>query len=171
MEWRSCSLELRAHGRRLVGTAALFGVETRIGSITESIRPGAFASSLRNGSDVLLLADHDVTKVLARTKAGSLKLSESAKGLEFETGDLPNTTAANDTIELVRSGNAGGMSFGFSVLEDIRDKGRRELVKVDLREVSVVSSWPAYPSTSVMARARMDDATKLKLARMFMETV
>jgi len=156
------ALELRAvSGRRLQGYAAVFGAPAKIGSaggqFTESIRAGAFAASLASGSDVLALADHDPTRVLGRTAAGTLRLSEDSRGLAFDL-DLPHTSAANDVLELVRSGNAGGMSFGFRVpaggdawsAPDVR-----ELRTVDLHEISVVSAWPAYSQTSVTARSRV----------------
>jgi len=173
IERRAAALEVRASGRRLAGTVARFGVEARIGSTTEVIKPGAFSASLRNGDDILALVDHDTTKVIARTKAGSLKLRETAEGLEFETADLPDTTAANDVLALVRSGNHGGASFGFLVRENgERWTGRkRELLDIDLREVSIVSAWPAYPQTSVTARSRMSEPPRLRLARLFLDTV
>lgn len=157
IERRAAAVELRAAGRRLVGTVARFGVEARIGPrMVEVIRPGAFSTSLRGGADILLLADHDPGKVLARTRASTLTLREDGEGLHFETAELPNTTAANDTIELVRSGNAGGMSFGFTVRKggEAWNGDRRELIDVDLREASVVSAWPAYPDTAIATRNR-----------------
>jgi phage head maturation protease len=33
---------------------------------------------------------------------------------------------------------------------------RRELRSVELREISVVSAWPAYANTNVEARSRLD---------------
>lgn len=173
VERRSAACEIRAAGRKLTGYAAKFCTEARIGDMVETIAPGAFSDAIAGNADIIALADHDPAKVLARTKAGTLRLREDETGLHFETGELPNTTAANDVLELVRSGIAGGMSFGFMVPQggDRWSGNRRELVKVDLREISVISSWPAYPQTSVQARARMSESTRLRLARMFLETV
>lgn len=170
IERRAVQIELRAAGRRLEGYAATFGTEARIGPVTEIILPGAFRASLE-GRDVLALVDHDPSKVLARTRAGTLRLAEDSRGLHFETVDLPNTTAANDVLELVRSGNAGGMSFGFTVNRDgERWHGkRRELRAVTLHEISVVSAWPAYEGTQVVARSAVP--ARLALARRFLETV
>jgi HK97 family phage prohead protease len=161
-EWRASS------GRRLEGYAATFFTEARIaGQFTEVLLPGCFASSLE-GRDVLLCADHDTSRVMSRTRAGTLRLSENGRGLWFEA-DLPNTTVANDVLELVRSGNAGGMSFAFTVPEGgERWSGeRRELRAVTLHELSVVSAWPAYQGTSVAARARQHaSADKVRLRRL-----
>jgi uncharacterized protein len=92
--------------------------------------------------------------VLARTKAGSLMLSEDTRGLHFETVDLPNTTAANDILELVRTNNAGGASFAFRTVSERWDGKRRTLTEVDLEEVSVVAAHAAYEGTVVHARSR-----------------
>jgi uncharacterized protein len=167
---RRVALEVRAIGpRRLEGHAALFNSPAQIGDFTETVLPGAFRSSLLSGRDILALADHDATKVLARTRAGTLKLAEDSRGLHFEL-DVPATTVGSDVLELVRSGNAGGCSFGFKVREERwQQRDRRELIAVELHEISIVSAWPAYEGTSVQARARMSDSTRLKLARLWLE--
>jgi HK97 family phage prohead protease len=154
---RRAAAEVRTgSGRSLIGYAAIFNVETRVGAFDEVIRAGAFKRSIGSGSDILMLSDHDPTKVLARTKAGTLKLSEDAKGLHFETADLPNTGAANDILELVRTGNAGGASFAFSVAPggERWQRQLRELTEVRLHEISAVGAFPAYSQTEIAARSR-----------------
>lgn len=164
---RRYATNLTAKGRKLNGYAAVFDQETRIAGFTEVIRRGAFGGLAEQ--DVLALMDHDQTRVLARTKSGTLRLSEDDKGLRFEI-DLPDTTAGRDALTLAERGDLGGMSFGFLVPKDgERWTGqRRELVKVDLREISVVSAWPAYPGTEVQAR---NATPRLNLARRYLETV
>jgi HK97 family phage prohead protease len=152
-ERRASALEVRASGgRRLVGYAATFGAEARIGRVVETIAPGAFADSL--AGDVLALLDHDPGKVLGRTRSGSLKLSEDSKGLAFEL-ELPDTQAGADVLALATRGDLGGMSFGFNVPAggELWEGGRRTLQRVQLHEISVVSAWPAYPDTSLALRA------------------
>lgn len=162
---RRVACELRATGRTLSGYAAVFDQPARIGDFTEVVKVGAFRACLMAGEDILALSDHDPTKLLGRTKAGTLRLAEDHRGLKFEI-DVPRTTVGNDVLELVQSGNAGGMSFGFKANEErwtLRD--RRELLKVELREISVVSAWPAYDGTSVSARSRGPEPVRLHLAR------
>lgn len=160
-ESRSLPLEVRtsgSHPRRLVGYAAVFNTETRIAdSFTESIKPGAFSASLKSGSDILALADHDASKLLGRTKSGSLRLAEDSRGLQFEL-DVPPTTLGNDILALAERGDIGGMSFGFSTVADTWDGENRTLNAVTLHEISVVSAWPAYPDTTVAARFRLPRA-------------
>lgn len=161
------AIEVRATGRRLEGYAALYGTEARVADFSETIAPGAFDTSLSEGRDILALVDHDRTKVLGRTKAGTLRLSSDTRGLKFEI-DLPNTTVANDVLANVR--NMGGCSFGFSVDKEDWQGERRTLQSVTLHEVSVVSAWPAYDGTSVSARARQQrTAAQRRIALLEME--
>lgn len=168
---RRASIELRAKGRRLEGYAALYGVDTRIHDFTEVIIPGAFSETLSEGRDVLALVDHDTRAVLARTRSGTLRLSEDSKGLAFDL-DVPNTSFGRDILELAERGDVGGASFAFT----IADKGerwqadRRELRSVILHEISVVSAWPAYDGTIVQARRRPAASGKLVAARRFLES-
>lgn len=152
-ERRAVASDLRARGRRLEGYAAVFNSPALIGeAFTETIAPGAFASSLSSGRDVLALVDHDPTTVLGRTRTGSLRLAEDGRGLAFEI-DLPETQAGRDVLALAERGDLGGMSFGFTVIDELRDRDRRTLLAVDLFEISVVSAFPAYAGTLVQARA------------------
>ncbi|MGH7794109.1 MAG: HK97 family phage prohead protease [Candidatus Binatia bacterium] len=167
-EFRSFT-EIRKAERGLTGYAAKFGVEARIGNYVEVIKAGAFRETLSGGRDILALVDHDLTKVLARTRSGSLKLIEDTAGLQFDLS-LPQTTAGRDVLELANRGDLGGMSFGFTVNgkdgEHWTDN-RRELRSINLVEISVVSSWPAYPDTVVLARSK---TPRLNLVRLYLET-
>lgn len=161
--------ELRAAGRKLEGYAARFGIEARIGTFTEIIRAGAFSASLRSGKDILALVDHDAKRVLARTRSGNLRLTEDSQGLEFEIS-VPDTTFGADVLELAERGDLGGMSFAFTVPKDgERWTGRkRELLAVDLHEISVVSAWPAYEGTTVNPRSK---TPRLNVANYYLETI
>lgn len=152
VERRALAVELRASGRRLSGYAATFGSVAELGRVRETIAPGAFGGSLQG--DILALLDHDAGKVLGRTRSGTLRLQEDDRGLAFDL-DLPDTQAGADVLALATRGDLGGMSFGFNVPaggEEWQGE-RRTLRKVSLREISVVSAWPAYPDTSLALRA------------------
>ncbi|WP_431192364.1 HK97 family phage prohead protease, partial [Rhodopirellula bahusiensis] len=75
----------------------MFDQRTRIDDFDEVILRGAFADSLREG-DKLALVDHDASKLLARTRNGSLKLAEDTRGLHFEIAALPKTSLADDVL-------------------------------------------------------------------------
>ena len=163
--------EYRAIGRVLEGHAAVFDMEAQIADFREVIRPGAFARTLAERRDVVGLADHDKTRLLARTRTGSLTLKEDDAGLAFRLS-VPETQAGRDVLELAQRGDLGGMSFGFTVSEggERWEGRRRELRAVDLHEISVVSAWPAYEGTTVAARSHCLHGVRLKLARLFLET-
>jgi len=169
LEKRGAEIEFRSRGRRLEGYAALFNTEARIGSFTESIRAGAFASSLSARGDILALVDHDPGRLLARTRSGSLRLSEDSRGLSFEIA-LPDTQEGRDVLALAERGDLGGMSFSFSVVDENWTGDRRELRAVELHEISVISAWPAYQGTSVNLRSK-PRSRSLDLAMRYLETM
>lgn len=154
-------MEVRTSGRRLVGLAATYWTVASIGQrAKEQIAQGAFAGSLADGNDILALVDHDPTKVIGRTRSNTLRLSQDSRGLAFEI-DLPETSAANDVLALAARGDLGGMSFGFIVPPggETWQGELRTLHKIDLREISVVTAWPAYDGTEVSLRAAAGLAT------------
>lgn len=154
IERRAAELEVRAKGRTLEGYAAVFGVRAKVSDFDEIIEQGAFGATLRDqpNADILALVDHDVRSLLGRTRNKSLDLSEDARGLHFRIV-LPKTTLADDVLALAEAGSLGGASFGFRALKDAWTGTLRTLKAVDLREVSIVRAWPAYPQTTVSARA------------------
>lgn len=138
------------------GYAAVFGQESLpIGvgphQFTERIRRGAFARSLRN--DIVGPYDHNPANVLARTSSHTMDLGEDAVGLRAVIR-LPGTQLGRDIYELVKRGDLRGMSFSFSTRKDLWNAAHteRELIDVELREVSVVT-FPAYPQTNIQARS------------------
>lgn len=151
---RRAFTEIRADSRqrKIGGYAATFGAEANLGSFVETIEPGAFRAAL--AGDVLALLDHDPAKVLGRTKSGTLTLSEDSRGLAFEL-QVPDTQAGRDVLALAERGDLGGMSFGFVVPEGGESwNGRtRTLRSIGLKEISVVSAWPAYEGTEIALRA------------------
>jgi HK97 family phage prohead protease len=173
LERRALVAELRAKGRRLEGYAATFGAEARIRDYIETIAPGAFRDTLAERKDILALVDHDAGRVLARTRSGTLRLTEDSRGLAFDL-DLPPTTAGNDVLALAERGDLGGMSFAFTTRGGNGEHwsgDRRELRSLDLHEISVVSAWPAYEGTVVQARTRPTVYPRVALARRWLETL
>src|SRR5690606_16397548 len=140
-------------GRKLTGLAAPFNTETRINDFREVIRPGAFRATLESGKDILCCADHDMTRVLGRTRSHTLQLEERDDGLHF-TLELPDTTLGRDLLALAERGDVGGVSIGFRAVEDAWEGDLRELRQVELHEVSIVQAFPAYETTSVSLRSR-----------------
>ncbi len=149
---RRFATDLRSAGRKLEGYAATFASTADLGAFRERISLGAFRDALR--TDILALLDHDAGKVLGRTRTGTLELREDDKGLAFSL-QLPDTAAGRDVMALAERGDLGGMSFGFTVPEggEEWDGDIRTLRSIGLKEISVVSAWPAYEGTEVALRA------------------
>ena len=148
----------------LSGYAAVFNSPSvNLGHFVETIRPGAFRSSLSSRRPIFAFLDHDPGKVLARSdiaggERGSLTLTEDGHGLRIEMAPLLNDTDGQNAIERVRAGLLDSMSFGFTVTDagqkwDTSAKpARRELLDVALHEVSIVA-FPAYPDTEIAMRS------------------
>jgi len=166
-----------ADGKRtLKGYAAVFNSEAVIGGyMREVIAPGAFKAALKG--DVRALVDHDSGRIIGRTKSGTLRLSEDAKGLAVEI-DVPDTRDGNDLWTLVERGDLDAMSFGFAVTkqewDETGDMPLRTIREVELYEVSAVA-FPAYADTSIAmrsleeARAALPTATPAIRARLKMK--
>lgn len=152
------------------GYAALFNSEADIGGyFREVIAPGAFGETLKT-ADVRALIDHDTGRVIGRSSAGTLRLTEDEKGLSVEI-DLPDTSDGRDLAVQLERGDISGMSFGFIVTHDewdeTSDPPTRTIHAVDLREVSAVA-FPAYADTEIALRAlesAKDEARKAQAER------
>jgi len=161
-ELRITEIECRAddNGEKLLeGYAVLWNSPTVIGGqFSEEFRQGAFTKAL-DTSDIRALADHDTSKVLGRTKSGTLQLEEDDKGLRVRITP-PDTTTARDLMTLIERGDVSGMSFGFQAREqewNHRSNPSTRIVKdAELFEVSVVT-FPAYPDTSIALRSLQED--------------
>ena len=179
-----CNLQVRegADGKesRLVeGRAIVFGQrsvnltprsDTRV--VYEVLEPGCLTPELLKRSDVVYNLNHNsnVTNVLGRyrnTERDTLKLNLAADGV-YNSCELPNTNAANDTLELIRRGDISGQSFAFeddwedtengvsyertNEILDGKEVWIRHVKRIKaLYDVSIVTH-PAYEQTSVGTR-------------------
>jgi HK97 family phage prohead protease len=123
---------------RFAGYAAVFGSPDKGGDV---IRKGAFAEALKRATDVPLLWQHKAGSVIGRIE----HLSEDERGLRViaAIGDARAT-------RLLESGKVAGLSFGYRVREAKSAGGLRELVELDLVEVSLVAN-PMQPMARVHA--------------------
>jgi len=147
---------LQSNGRTVTGYAAVYDRPADLGEFMELVKPGAFDATLQSGVNVRALYDHQGPAILGTTKSQTLRLWADNTGLGFSV-DLPNTTAGNDVLELVKRGDVSGCSFGFIVAPggDAWSDGAkpvRELRNVALVEVTLTAN-PAYSDTSVALRS------------------
>lgn len=195
-----CGLQVREdengqQSREVNGRAIVFGVRsvnltpwssTRV--VYEVLEPGCLTQELINRSDVIYNLNHNssVLNVLGRfrnSEKDTLKLELRADGV-YNSCDLPQTTAANDALELIKRGNINGQSFAFE--DDYEDTengvsyertnetidGKEVWIRhvkkiIGLYDVSIVTH-PAYEQTSVTTRENseaIDKAIEAQLQR------
>jgi HK97 family phage prohead protease len=150
------NLEVRAEneGKTIVGYAAVWDSPSEYMGFTEFVKRGAFTKTLNDGADVRLLIDHEGVP-LARSKSGTLKLSEDDRGLRVEAELDPANPDAARIMSAMKRGDLSQMSFAFRTVKDSwnSDRSVRELREVQLFDVSVVT-FPAYEQTVAELRKR-----------------
>ena len=127
----------------------------KIRTFLERIKAGVFRTALKRNDNVLVLLNHDQTRVLATTKDGSANLEEDNIGLKAEI-----TITDKEVVTKAREGRLSGWSFGFIANdEEETTEGNnplpiRTVKDLELLEVSILddSKSPAYYGTSIEAR-------------------
>jgi HK97 family phage prohead protease len=127
-----------------------YEIEDLLGPFSETVRSGAFKKSLSEGADVPFLVNHGGL-TLARTKSGTMRLSEDSTGLYVEADLDP----ANPDVQALRSamdrGDVDEMSFAFWPTRQkwSTDFTQRDIFEVNLNkgDVSIVN-YGANPHTA-----------------------
>ena len=189
----TCGLQLREpqegqqENRTIEGRPIVFGVRSvnltpwsSTRKVYEVLEPGCISRELLQKSDVVLNLNHSnmVPDVLGRyrnTDRDTLSLELRGDGIDCRC-ELPNTSNANDTLELVKRGDINGMSFAFeddyedtengvsyertNDVEDGKEVWLRHVKKITgLYDVSIVTH-PAYEQTTVGMREASDAIDK-----------
>ena len=141
---------------RVSGYAAVFGEETNIaGMFTETIERGAFTSALERQDDVVFLINHDGLP-LARTRSGTLRLSQDERGLYMETELDGSDPDVRSIVPKMKRGDLDKMSFAFmperQEWDDSGDIPKRTIKDLRLFDVAIVTT-PAYEGTEIGLRA------------------
>ena len=155
IEQREFRMESMEHNGNVVrGYAAVYDSDSEFMGYYEQIEKGAFDDVMND--DVRAYYNHDENYLLGRVSSGTLRIGTDKRGLYYEV-DLPNTTYANDLVELMKRGDINQSSFAFLIGQDRweeRDgKTYRIIEKVSrLIDVSPVA-MPAYQmATSELKR-------------------
>jgi hypothetical protein len=127
---------------RFAGYAAVFDRPDRSGDV---VRKGAFARALKNVFEIPLLWQHKTGAVVGRIE----HLSEDERGLRVIAA-LGSGEDATRAARLLESGKLDGLSFGYRVREAKSAGPLRELIALDLIEVSLVAH-PMQPKARVHA--------------------
>lgn len=196
----ACGLKLREGedgqpSRIVEGRAIVFGVRSRNLTpwsssrvVYEVLEPGCITNEMLTRQDVVYNLNHSnkVTDILGRYRnsdADTLKLTLRGDGVDNRC-ELPNTSAANDTLELLKRGDITGQSFAFeddwedtengvsyertNDTENGKEVWIRHVKRITaLYDVSIVTH-PAYEQTSVATREqgdRINEAIEAQLKR------
>lgn len=143
-----------ADGIRVEGYAAVFGQEADIGGMfRERIERGAFKDAIGR-DDVVFLINHEGLP-LARTRSGTLRLSEDAHGLKIETMLDPEDPDVKSIAGKMKRGDLDKMSFAFfpevQEWDESGDLPLRTIKRASLYDVSIVTT-PAYAGTEIALR-------------------
>lgn len=149
--------EIRAddNGISVEGYAAVFNEETEIaGLFRERIDPGAFSDAIGR-DDVVFLINHEGLP-LARTRSGTLTLTEDERGLKIATTLDPEDPDVRSIAGKMKRGDLDKMSFAFmpdvQEWDDSGDLPVRTIKRASLFDVSVVTT-PAYQGTEIALRS------------------
>lgn len=149
--------EIRADetGIKVSGYAAVFGQEANIGGyFREVIEPGAFTDAIGR-DDVVFVINHEGLP-LARTRSGTLTLTEDKKGLRMETTLDPDDPDVKSIVPKMKRGDLDKMSFAFvpevQEWDDTQDPPLRTIKRAALYDVSIVTT-PAYEGTEIGLRS------------------
>jgi uncharacterized protein len=141
---------------RVSGYAAVFNEETNIaGMFTEVIEQGAFTGALERQDDVVFLVNHDGLP-LARTRSGTLRLTQDERGLFMETELDGSDPDVRSIVPKMKRGDLDKMSFAFiptrQEWDDSGDMPKRMIQDLQLHDVAIVTT-PAYSGTEIGLRS------------------
>lgn len=125
----------------------------------EKIAREAFDNVLKDGGlNCIATVDHDRSKILGRTKSGTLTLSTDAKGLKAVL-EMPDTSLGRDMLVLIERGDYFECSFIYTIAENGVSYDRAG--EIPVRTVSNIRNLydvtfavdGAYANTTIKKRA------------------
>jgi uncharacterized protein len=116
------------------GYASLFNKRDNDGDI---VKPKAFLKSLkkRKVKDIRMLFHHDFKEPIGVW----LDIHEDQKGLFVKGRLLTEIPKAHEIATLLRFGGLNGLSIGYRTMKSHNFLNRRELLEIDLFEISLVA--------------------------------
>jgi HK97 family phage major capsid protein len=153
-----------AKGRRLSGGVVLAGSRTWRNGEWLEVDPAALVKA--DAESVIATWEHDESKVLGAVANGTLRLSRTDQGIDYEIDNLPNTSYANDALELVRGKYVTGTSFE---IEGLRSKfstdpdGKRVRTITSIERLVAVNPVrdPAFVNSHVAAFGKEKDMPEI----------
>ena len=142
---------------RIQGYASRFGERDLGGDI---VRPGAFAASLiTRPAPRPMLYVHDTSEPIGVWE----RVVEDATGLRVEGVIQSGSEVADRVIALVASGAVDGLSIGYRTARSRPDTEGRELLELDLFEISVVA-FPMLPTARIAAVETLTPSSAERIA-------
>ena len=171
-ERRSFKIEIREVGgeKKLVGTPIVYNKRSEDLGFFEIIKPGAATEALKR-SDPRLLYGHNSNSLLpiARTSAGTLRATETKKGVDIEADPPKKNQFVDALIESIDRRDVQEMSFGFTIEEDEwkdldKDRPIRTITKFreifDYSYVAFAAYGETMAGTDVRVALRSLDSAK-----------
>ena len=156
-EVRSANAEFRMDDDQIKvqGYAAVFNQETNIGDwFIEVFERGAFKNAIKD-DDIAFLVNHTGLP-LARSKSGTLVLSEDDHGLNIESDLDPSDPDVMQIVPKMKRGDLDKMSIAFRATKETWDDTgeipKRIVHEAELLDVSIVTK-PAYDGTEIGLRS------------------
>ena len=158
-KWLRLPVEVRSDSETgdviVEGYAAVFNQPTDIGGhFREQIAPGAFNDALGR-DDVVFLVNHEGLP-LARTRSGTLELSQDDHGLKMRSVLEPTDPDVLAIVGKMKRGDLDKMSFAFfpevEEWDETGDIPLRTIKSAGLADVSIVT-MPAYDGTEIGLRS------------------
>lgn len=146
-------------GLRFSGYASTTETPYRVGKFEETFARGAFKRCLNEEPDVVFLRNHEGLP-LARTKSGTMTLTEDARGLKVDADLDPSDPDVQSLVPKIRRGDVTEMSFAFRATDDVwSERDTKRLVRsatIHKGDVSVVTHG-ANSATSVGIRSMVEE--------------
>lgn len=157
----AANIEIRAEDDGSIsveGYAAIFDEPTVIGGQwREQIAQGAFSDAIGR-DDVVFLVNHTGLP-LARTRSGTLQLSQDERGLKMSALLDASDPDVRQILPKMRRGDLDKMSFAFMPTrqswDDDQEMPVRTIQEAELFDVSIVTT-PAYQGTEIGLRSLED---------------
>ena len=146
MERTQRAYELRAEGRRLVGTVLTYGEVSP--SHRERFEPGAFAMA----DAVPLNIHHEALAAVAWQPGGGLELEDGDDALRM-TATVAPIPAGEYALAEIAAGRIVGLSVEFKALTERREAGIRVIERATLGGIGLVRA-PSYTGSRVERRER-----------------
>lgn len=152
---------------KVSGYAAVFNSRANIGDMfEEQIQRGAFTDAIGR-DDVVFLINHEGLP-MARTRSGTLTLTEDSRGLYIESELDSSDPDVARIIPKMKRGDLDKMSFAFmpevQEWDDSGDIPLRTITRAALQDVSIVT-FPAYQDTEIGLRSYQSECKNQSATR------